>query len=487
MKSLPKCIAALFMVAVIGFGFSNFVLAEPYQNYVYSSDGKANAEPQAYLPKEKITGASLGIGDFKQPKNIYVSSHNDIYIVDTGNNRLVVLDENYKLERVIKEFKNNGVKDSFNSPQAVFCTDEAIYVADTGNARIVIMNYGLEVIHIFERPESTLISDEFEYRPINLAVDTAGRIFVVSENVNQGIIELTPDGEFVSFLGAVKVKQTVLQALWRTVATKEQKEKMELYLPTQYASIDIDQSGFLYGTVSDISEDNFSEEMFITRLNPMGKDVLKRNGFQSPMGDIELRVDESSLEKSYSALVDIAVRDKGVYSVLDQKMGRIFTYDSTGTLMYVFGALGENFGQFGVPQALDTIGEQALVVDSGYNWVLCFEPTEYGKIINEAVYSFSERDYERTDELWAEALKYTAKSNLAYDGIGRSMLKSGDYESAMTYLRAANDRTNYSNSFEQFRASVLEENFSLIVIFSAVLLGILIVCLTIKKIRKGRK
>ncbi len=73
-----------------------------------------------------------------------------------------------------------------------------------------------------------------------------------------------------------------------------------------------------------------------------------------------------------SQFEDIAVKDSGMYAALDKRRGRIFTYNSNGELMYVFGGLGANLGQFGTVEALDTLEDDFLVVDSKYNWIVRF-------------------------------------------------------------------------------------------------------------------
>jgi hypothetical protein len=56
-----------------------------------------------------------------------------------------------------------------------------------------------------------------------------------------------------------------------------------------------------------------------------------------------------------TSFVDIAARPDGLYSVLDRQRGRIFTYESDGHLLYVFGGLGTTESTFRVPVALDVL------------------------------------------------------------------------------------------------------------------------------------
>lgn len=482
-RTLRMIVLSVLLLVVL---FSVSAGAESYENYVYDSDGKAAAEPQAYVWDGKITGEDLGAGTLNSPKDVFVYKDEKIYISDTGNNRVIELDGNYNLVRVIDSVNNNGTKEQLNQPNSVFRTEETIYIADTGNARIIKLDDDLNLLNTYGKPDSKLITEDFTYEPIDIAVDSAGRMFIVSKNVNNGIIELAEDGEFVGFVGSVKAKLSIFEMIWRAVASDKQREKMSLSVPTEHACVDIDEQGFIYTTVSAVNEDNYMPEIFVSRINPIGRDVLKRNGFSAPMGDVEVLTDRS-YSKQYSVLVDVTVRGSGIYSVLDQRMGRIFTYDSNGELMYVFGALGDNEGQFGMPEAIDTLNRDIfLVVDSRYNWISIFKPTNYGAIVTQAVASYYNRDYDKADELWSEALKYTSKSDLAFNGLGKSYLKKSEYGKAMSYFKSSDDRKNYSDALEGYRSELISENFNLIVAIIALLVVLLILRNILRK-RRARK
>ena len=66
-----------------------------------------------------------------------------------------------------------------------------------------------------------------------------------------------------------------------------------------------------------------------------------------------------------SRFVDVKARRTDL-SVLDRTRGRVFTYDSNGYLLYVFGALGEAFGAF-TARRLEVVGDEILVLDLGAN------------------------------------------------------------------------------------------------------------------------
>ena len=64
-------------------------------------------------------------------------------------------------------------------------------------------------------------------------------------------------------------------------------------------------------------------------------------------------------------LVDITVHEYGVYSVLDSNRGRVFSYDSNGNLLYVFGYRGTDYGQVMQAVALDTLDDTMLILMRG--------------------------------------------------------------------------------------------------------------------------
>ena len=53
-----------------------------------------------------------------------------------------------------------------------------------------------------------------------------------------------------------------------------------------------------------------------------------------------------------------------MYSLLDRRRGRIFTYDHEGNLLYIFGGLGTQAGTFVTPVAIENIGNTIIVLDA---------------------------------------------------------------------------------------------------------------------------
>ena len=201
--------------------------AAPYQTYTYSIDGKALYSPDAYVPASTISSDYMGLTTaLKDPSDIEVDENQNVYIADSGNNRVVVLDPYYKVKFVIDKFVNeHGVDDAFANPQGVFITKSKIvngkevpgriFVCDTDKNRIVTFDLEGNFESIIPQPESELFDEGSTYMPVAVAVDQYDRMYVGSSTTYQGIIVLNTDGDFFGFIGATKVTVNALELLWR--------------------------------------------------------------------------------------------------------------------------------------------------------------------------------------------------------------------------------------------------------------------------------
>lgn len=446
-RLLALAIALWVCSQTLAFGFT------PYENYTYGSDGQSYPEPQAYLPQSAIRGETLGAGALNAPSDLFTAPDGRIYVADTGNNRILVLTEELTLSHIIDGFERDGKKETFQNPQGLFVTgDNRLYVADTDNGRIVALTPEGTLLQVFAKPEIPIEANGYDYKPVRLSVDGAGRMFVVAKNINKGLLELDAQGNFVSYFGAIPVSYTFADMIWRRVLTRTQLAASTQLVPTEYSSTDIDNEGFVYGTIA-ASDDSRN---FIRKINHMGDDILQRKGFAAPMGDVNTK------DGGFSSLTDICVREGGLYSVLDSAKGRVFTYDFDGNLLYVFGAYGETLGALGAPAALDVLPDgRYLVLDSQYRQIVVYRPTQYAQMITEAVLCQYRRQFDEAEAKWQTVLKYTSYSDLAYVGMGRVLLKKGEYEEAMRYFKLGNDASQYSTAFIGYRKQVVDRYFSM--------------------------
>ncbi|MEK3887936.1 NHL repeat-containing protein [Bacillus sp. FSL K6-3431] len=456
MKLYSKIFCSIIVILLVTVSLASSASAEvPYSGYNYSYWEKSEPSAIPYIPGLVIDGSDAPFGALSAPDDLYVAN-DKIYILDTGNNRIVILDKQYEFVSEIKKFQNGKKTDSFNQPQGIFVTEEGnIYVADTANQRIVELSDGGDFIREMGSPKSDVIRAGFEYYPIKIAVDKAKRIYVISRGVYDGIIEFDSDGNFTGYTGANKVTFNPIDYFWRLMATKSQRAKMALFIPIEFNNIDLDKEGFIYVTNSE--KDTKTP---IQRLNPSGEDVIRKEGYHNVKGDI-LYPNTGSLAGG-STFIDVSVNNYGMYSALDSKRGRIFTYDEDGNLLYIFGKLGNQSGTFKTPSAIERLDEDMLVLDKGFNNLVVFKPTDFGRNVNEAVMHYNSGNDDAASVAWRKVLRLDANNEIAYVGIGKALLMEGKNKEAMKYFENGNNRLYYSKAFKRHRQEVLRENFGLI-------------------------
>ena len=466
---LTKLAASVLAAAVLTLSFAGTAHAEelPYDTYNYDYRENFVLTPAAYVPNGSVTGQSVGTTDFTEPQDLCVADDGLIYVADTKNNRIVVLnDAMTETVRVIDGFDNNGQADTFNQPYGV-CVSESgyLYVADSMNKRIVMLTPEGEFVKIIDNPQSEILEEGFDFIPIKVTVDYADRVYVISRNAFEGILVFESDGSFTGYFGTIEVKITLWEKFWRRIATKEERSKQQLYIPTEFTGMDVDADGFIYAT--NIDSDGVQA---VRRLNPQGKDVIQKGENENVGGDI--RIGAYGDYSGPSEITDVVYRDKGIYSMLDRKRGRIFTYDKEGNLLYIFGGIGSQEGTFTTPVAIEIIGDQIIVLDAYYGTIMKFAATEYGSLINTAVGLRYDGDEKEAIDIWKQVLKIDENNELANNGIGKAYLTAGENKTAMKYLELGMNRKYYSVAWKRYRNEILTENMNFILTAVLVLIGI---------------
>ena len=465
-KSLKRITAFLLMSIVLFISLGEKAYAEelPYDTYNYNYREYIVITPAAYVPDEAVTGQMVGAGDFFEPQDFCVAEDGKVYVADTKNNRIVVLNkEMTETELIIDSFDNEGVADTFNQPYGVCVSENGqLYVADSMNKRIVVMTPEGEFIKIIDNPQSEILEEGFEFVPLKVTVDYADRVYVISRNAFEGILVFESDGNFTGYFGTIEVKITLWEKFWRKIATKEERAKQQLFIPTEFTGMDVDDGGFIYAT--NIDSDGVQA---VRRLNPQGKDVIQKGENENVGGD--LIMDVYGDYGGASEITDVVYRGKGMYSMLDRKRGRVFTYDKEGNLLYIFGGLGSQEGTFNTPIAIEESDGQLLVLDAYHNSIMKFDATEYGNLINQAIGLRYDGDETQAIEIWEKVLRLDENNELANSGIGKAYLTAGENAKAMKYLELGMNRKYYSVAWKRYRNEILTENMNMIMTLLVVL------------------
>lgn len=473
-------------------GISGLVL----RNLTRGADGTYSYGSVTGLAPADITTDSAGKQYVKEnyklvgATDIVTDEEGNVYIADTGDSgervdgyragRIVILDKYYKVKKVITDYVDeNGVTQVFNEPAGVYVTDPTItadgesyiYVCDTKNSRIVIFDRECNYVRTIGTPSTALLTD-LSFQPSAVAVDKYGRIFVLSKNCEDGVIVLSGEGDFTGFIGAQKVVYSVLQIIWRRFQTKEQLAQQVLTLPAVYNNLTVDDDGFVYVTNNKIDsakqiaalQSKNADYSPVKKLNSAGSEIMKRNGFFDPGGEVAI----STVKGEPSSIIDVAVGPEGSWSLLEeskptatQKRSRIFTYDQNGNLLFAFGdkgdqlGNGENYVGF-TYQEVDGVTYMLLLdkTSEGYK-VTVFAPTEYCDTIMKALRNQNEHNYSASITYWEDVLKRNNNFDLAYIGIGKALFNQGKYEEAKEMLANAYETSYYSRAFSELRKEIV--------------------------------
>jgi len=453
---IKKWISAVVMASLL-FSSSLIDVAKagtPYESYNYNYWKEAVASPAAYVPDKTIYGMDLGIGALLEPNDMALGSDGRIYIADTGNKRIVVVNAQWQVEQIIEGYTTlAGVKTDFQSPTGLFVdTDNLLYVADSVLGQVIAFDAQYNMRLVIENPQSDIIAAGFKFVPQKIAVDEAKRIYVVANGVFEGIMQFDTDGSFLGYIGKNEVRRDYYEILWRSLSTKEQRSQMVLFIPTEFSNLDVDHKGFVYATNIDLNS-----QTPIKRLNPSGEDVLKRFGYFDVKGDILFRFSVGP-----SVFVDIKYLGDGLYSALDRRQGKVFTYDAEGNLLYIYGALGNQMGTFKTPVAVEFDGEKQYILDRAKANITILKPTKFGNLVNEASRLHYNGYSQEAVPLWEEILTLNSNYDVAYIGIGRSLVMAKQNEEAIFYFKQGMEREQYSVAFKRYRREELKEHFNVI-------------------------
>lgn len=462
LKSRLRRIAFVANIFIFSIFFSSMsVEARTTKNYVYNEYADAVNAPSSYICSTVLNGRAVGVGDFSKISDIYVNG--DIYISDSGNHRIVVLDSDYKLVRVIESVLEDGEESKLNSPSGVFVAKGLLYICDTANARVIAIDDSGNIVKKFEKPSSDLLTEDFEFKPSKVVVNSAGSVYVAASGVYQGLLHYEDDGSFIEFFGANKVEVTasvLIKSIWMNIFSDEQRESLVRTVPTEYAGIFIDDENMVYTTTRSAHESQ------VKRLNASGENILvfpgasgsllqkgyNRNNF----GDQKTDAVKGGIK--YSEIIDVEVDEDGVIAVLDAQRGRVFLYDSEQNQLGIFGGSGVQNGYFTEASAIGKCGEDYLISDAVRNSITVFEPTSYMQNIRFALRAYNIGEYAESRKYWFRVFEENAGLAVAAKGIGRTLLLEGNYEDSMKYLKMGDDRYYYSMAFTHYRREFLREN-----------------------------
>ena len=456
-KIVKRLISVLIAVILLTAFIPSVSAAVPYKSYNYNSYGVAVESANIYEPYSVLSGESVGVGEFITPSDIFVKDY-ILYILDSGNNRIVKYDLNNKIstECVIS---NSGNNVELGKATGLYVdSSNNIYIADSGNQCVWVTDTAGIIENKITKPDTEYFQDSLEFLPRKVVGDSVGNIYVQCTGVYEGLIIFNKDFAFSGFFGSEKVQTTaelLRSYFWKQFMTGEQKDAMANYVPSEIYSMDMSSENFLYTiTPGNLMGGKYFKETpdSIRCLNPKGSDILE--SFMSK--DVERAFNN---DNRYLNFIDISYSENGFINVIDNKQGRVYQFDNNMQLVSAFGALGDYAGTFQQPVAIENYGDDILVLDSVKNTVTFFSLTNTGKSVHRALTLYNDGNYKASIEPWYEVMETNPNFQLAYIGVGNALFNEGQYKKAMEYYEIARDTTGYSNAYREYRVIFMRDNF----------------------------
>ena len=472
-QKVIKCLLAslLFLQMFLG----NHILAEastPYLSYTYDSYGNAVVSPDLYKPVRVVYGKDIGVSVLIRPEDFFIGSSGDIYILDSGSNRVIVTDNDFNQLNIIDKFDIDGTDSPLNNAKGITVdSDGQLYIADTGNNRVIRVNEDGKILEEITKPKSEYFSAETDFLPTKLVIDRAFNLYILSTGIYQGLVIIDRTNTFQGFYGSDKVVTTV-QALtdffWKQFMTKEQKEAMSNYVPPEVKNIDITENDFIFTITNSpyIPLSTQKTEMdSIRKLNPKGADSTVRK--MSFMANKAMETDAKNLN-----FADICSDKNGFANLVDNDKGKIYQFDSNMNLITAFGTLGDYAGAFSMPSAIETYEDRIYVLDLHKSSITVFGLTDFGEKVHNALKLYNAGKYEEAIGPWKEVLALDTNYELAYIGIGNALINQQKYLEAMHYFELARDSVKYNEAFREYRIQVTRSNFNWIILTGIALIAI---------------
>lgn len=440
-KKLLLSLAAILLIA----GLANVPMEvkadSPYKTYTIDGYGYVTETQTAYLPYATIT--KIGDEALLAPTDFTITADGYMYILDSGNGRVVVSDMDGE---PVKTFGEGTLV----NPRGIYVTkDHTCYVADRDARSIFVFDAQGGLIKTYGKPDHPLYGSTQDFLPLKIVVNESGTMYVICESNNNGIVQISPveDGTFLGYFGTNNTSASLWNIFWRAIQTDAQRAKSQGNIPATPDNMAIDEKGLIYTVTRGEKEDT------LKRLNIAGVNMIEADAYE----DVPAAVAVGNHDNVFVA----------------SSQGYIYEYNNEGELLFVFGGSDDGQQRIGLSTKIEAIqigtDDKIYVLDSDKAQIQIYEPTEFTNLLHEALYLFSKGRYTESKEPLSEVLKMNNLFDYANMAMGRALLQEEDYEAALVYSKLAKDYDGYSDAFWEIRNNWLKRNMIPVVLIIAAL------------------
>lgn len=437
-----KLLLTLFITTTL-FSLGNVhVLADnPFITRTVNRFGELVETQDAYESVFKIKNIQTSSSSYllKEPEDIYIDKDGFIYIADTGNKSIVILDKD-------NNYLTHFGSDNLVKPTGLFVRDNKIYIADYGEAsdnttgKVSIYQFDkltneVTLIENRYRPSSKILEiDNFVYRPTKISVDSNLTMYVTSEGSYNGILTINSVNRFMSYFAPNDVETSLKDKIINFLYGDNDKVLLKDILPTPPTNVHIDDSGYIYTVTQMVTKNDIGDTL--KKVNISGQNFYPTQMLAS------------------SEFVSCWHGNCGnIFAAT--KTGFIYEYDIEGNILFIFGGNTTTIDQWGLFKSISSIAvnqnELLYILDKNDNAIQIFKPTAYTQTVHEALALYNDGKYQESKALWENVLVYNSMIDIAHKGIGLAHFMNAEYEDALTEFKLANAKQEYSEAYWEIR------------------------------------
>ena len=137
--------------------------------------------------------------------------------------------------------------------------------------------------------------------------------------------------------------------------------------------------------------------------------------------------------------------------------------------MFVFGAADDGTQRVGLSTQVSSIqvdaNDNIYILDSDRRQIQVYQPSEFTKLLHNALYLYSKGRYTESKEPLRKVLEMNSMFDYANKAMGRAYFQEENYSTALKYARLAKDWEGYSDAFWEIRNEWLKKNIVAALLF----------------------
>ncbi len=294
------------------------------------------------------------------------------------------------------------------------------------------------------------------FRPLKLAShDNSSLLYCIAEGSSIGLLSFKKDGTFIKFIGSNKIEMSQIDKFWRKFIDDQVLDQLDQKIQANFSSLAVDEAGFIYTTTDTQAVSKGNQ---VQKFNAKGKNILLQDSTRPVIGDYY----SDNINRSFFSFVDVS--SYGTYLLYDRIKHRLFSYNTTGELLFAQGEAGNGRNEFNNAIDMKLFREDIAILDQALTttYLKVLMTTTYGRLLNQASKNYHEGNFNLSSKIYDEIINLNNNSDFAHVGKGKIYMLEKEYEKACQEFKLANHGEFYAEAYEKYRSKKIVELFPLI-------------------------